>query len=220
MTRTPAASARPVSTALPPAQADVAPPMDEVAEERARIRAVLDGDTERFQELVEVHQDRVYRLALRMLNNEEDARDAAQDAFLKAYRQLASYQQEWRFKTWLMSITSNLCIDRIRRRRIEPLAFSDQPPNADGETPEVEIPSHDPGPDAQVAANEQRDVLNQMMAALPEEDRRMVHMFYVADMSYEEIVQATGASLSAVKSRLFRARRALAQSPLTKRLTV
>jgi len=162
----------------------------------------------------------VYRLALRMLNNEEDARDAAQDAFLKAYRQLASYQQEWRFKTWLMSITSNLCIDRIRRRRIEPLAFSDQPPNADGETPEVEIPSHEPGPDVQVAAIEQREVLHQMMSALPEEDRRMVQMFYVADMSYEEIVQATGASLSAVKSRLFRARRALAQSPLTKRLTV
>ena len=215
MTRTPAALARPVPTALP-----AAPPIDEVAEERARIRAVLDGDTERFQELVEVHQDRVYRLALRMLNNEEDARDAAQDAFLKAYRQLASYQQEWRFKTWLMSITSNLCIDRIRRRRIEPLAFSDQPPNADGETPEVEIPSHEPGPDVQVAAIEQREVLNQMMSALPEEDRRMVQMFYVADMSYEEIVQATGASLSAVKSRLFRARRALAQSPLTKRLTV
>ena len=215
MTRTPAALARPVPTALP-----AAPPIDEVAEERARIRAVLDGDTERFQELVEVHQDRVYRLALRMLNNEEDARDAAQDAFLKAYRQLASYQQEWRFKTWLMSITSNLCIDRIRRRRIEPLAFSDQPPNADGETPEVEIPSHEPGPDVQVAAIEQREVLNQMMSALPEEDRRMVQMFYVADMSYEEIVQATGASLSAIKSRLFRARRALAQSPLTKRLTV
>ena len=215
MTRTPAALARPVPTALP-----AAPPIDEVAEERARIRAVLNGDTERFQELVEVHQDRVYRLALRMLNNEEDARDAAQDAFLKAYRQLASYQQEGRFKTWLMSITSNLCIDRIRRRRIEPLAFSDQPPNADGETPEVEIPSHEPGPDVQVAAIEQREVLNQMMSALPEEDRRMVQMFYVADMSYEEIVQATGASLSAVKSRLFRARRALAQSPLTKRLTV
>ena len=215
MTRTPAALARPVPTALP-----AAPPIDEVAEERARIRAVLNGDTERFQELVEVHQDRVYRLALRMLNNEEDARDAAQDAFLKAYRQLASYQQEWRFKTWLMSITSNLCIDRIRRRRIEPLAFSDQPPNADGETPEVEIPSHEPGPDVQVAAIEQREVLNQMMSALPEEDRRMVQMFYVADMSYEEIVQATGASLSAIKSRLFRARRALAQSPLTKRLTV
>ncbi|HQV29098.1 MAG TPA: sigma-70 family RNA polymerase sigma factor [Thermoflexales bacterium] len=215
MTRTPAALARPVPTAMP-----AAPPIDEVAEERARIRAVLNGDTERFQELVEVHQDRVYRLALRMLNNEEDARDAAQDAFLKAYRQLASYQQEWRFKTWLMSITSNLCIDRIRRRRIEPLAFSDQPPNADGETPEVEIPSHEPGPDVQVAAIEQREVLNQMMSALPEEDRRMVQMFYVADMSYEEIVQATGASLSAVKSRLFRARRALAQSPLTKRLTV
>ena len=218
MTRTPAAAGRPAVAVSAEPPADTAPAVDEIAAERACVRAVLAGETDHFQELVEIHQDRVYRLALRMLSNEEDARDAAQDAFLKAYRQLSSYQPEWRFKTWLMTITSNLCIDRLRRRRIEPLAFSDQPPDQDGETPEIEIPSHEPGPDAQAAANEQRRVLARMLAALPDEDRRMVQMFYFGDMSYEEIVQATGASMSAVKSRLFRARRALAQSPLTARL--
>ncbi len=208
-----------------PSQAEVravapipAPELDEAALERACVRAVLAGDANRFQELVEAHQDRVYRLALRMLSNEDDAHDVAQEAFLKAYRKLDTYLTEWRFKTWVMTITSNLCIDRLRRRKIEPLAFSDQPLNSDGETPEVDIPSREPGPDVQAATHEQQRILRQMLAALPEEDRQMVQMFYFADLSYDEIVQATGSSLSAVKSRLFRARRALAQSPLASRL--
>ncbi|MBX7215080.1 MAG: sigma-70 family RNA polymerase sigma factor [Thermoflexales bacterium] len=190
----------------------------ERAAERSCIQAVLQGAPQRFGELVEAHQDRVYRFALRMLGNEEDARDAAQDTFLRAYRQLATYQPEWRFKTWLMTIASNLCIDRLRRRRIEPLLFSDQQPNADGDTPEIELPSHAPGPDVEVALSERRGILSAMIAGLPEEDRRMVQMYYFADLSCEEIVQATGATLSAVKSRLFRARRAMAQSPLAARL--
>lgn len=181
-------------------------------QESAWIEAVKAGDTNAFQYLVEAHQTRVYNLALRMLGSEAEAQDAAQDAFVQAYTRLASYRSEWRFKTWIMTITSNLCIDRLRRRRIEPTTFADQP------DPEADFISHEPQPDVVAARNEQRDMVHQMLQALSAEDRSMVLMFYWGDMSYEEIAAAMRMTVNAVKSRLFRARRALAQSPLADRM--
>jgi RNA polymerase sigma-70 factor (ECF subfamily) len=156
----------------------------------------------------------VYNLALRMLGGEAEAQDAAQDAFVQAYTRLGSYRSEWRFKTWIMTITSNLCIDRLRRRRIEPSVFADQP------DPEADFVSHEPQPDVVAARNEQRDIVHQMLQALSAEDRSMVLMFYWGDMSYEEIAAAMRTTVNAVKSRLFRARRALAQSPLADRMDI
>lgn len=183
-------------------------------QELACVEAVKAGDVNAFQYLVEAHQARVYNLALRMLGSEAEAQDAAQDAFVQAYTRLASYRSEWRFKTWIMTITSNLCIDRLRRRRIEPTTFADQP------DPEADFVSHEPQPDVVAARNERRDMVHQMLQALSAEDRSMVLMFYWGDMSYEEIAAAMRATVNAVKSRLFRARRALAQSPLADRMDI
>ncbi len=188
--------------------------------ERDCVSAVLKGDHEAFRALVEAHQTRVYNLAYRMLGNEKDAEDAAQDAFTQAYARLRSYNPEWRFKTWIMTITSNLCIDRLRRRRIEPLSFVDYAAGQQtaGETAadpvETRFVSGEPGPAAVYDERQRRAVLNAMLRELPEEDRAMVVMFYWDDMSYEDIARATRASVSAVKSRLFRARQKLARSAL------
>lgn len=203
----------PVNRVAQTTHADVVPVLTEAQQEQAYIEAVKSGDGNAFQFLVEAHQSRVYNLALRMLGNEQEAQDAAQDAFVQAYTRLASYRPEWRFKTWVMAITSNLCIDRLRRRRIEPLAFSDHT-----EDPDAEFVSHEAPPDVVAARNEQRHLIHAMLRGLPPEDRSMVVMFYWGDMSYEEIARATGATVNAVKSRLFRARRTLAQSPLAARL--
>jgi len=184
----------------------------EQAAEQAHIAAVKAGDAQAFGWLVEAHQTRVYTLALRMLGNEAEAQDAAQDAFVQAFTRLSSYRPEWRFKTWIMAIASHLCIDRLRRRRLEPSTFADQP------DPEAEFVSREPQPDVAVAAGEQRDVLRRMLASLPPEDRSMLAMYYWGDLSYEEIAQAMRTTVPAVKSRLFRARRALAHSPLAARL--
>ena len=185
----------------------------EAQQEQAWIDAVKAGDVNAFQFLVEEHQTRVYYLALRMLGNVEEAQDTAQDAFLQAYKRLASYRPEWRFKTWIMAITSNLCIDRLRRRRIEPITFSDH-----SEDPDAEFVSHEPQPDVMAARNERKSTVRAMLEQLPHEDRSMVVMFYWGDMSYDDISRVTGASVNAVKSRLFRARRALAQSPIALKL--
>jgi len=186
----------------------------EAQQEQACIDAVKAGDGNAFQTLVELHQSRVYRLGLRMLGNEEEAQDATQDAFVKAYTHLQSYRSEWRFKTWIMSIASNLCIDRLRRRKIEPMSFSDQAEDA-----EVEFVSNELQPDVVAVRNERRAAIHAMLQQLPAEDRSMVVMFYWGDMSYDEIAIATHSTVNAVKSRLFRARKALATSSLAKRLS-
>lgn len=189
----------------------------EADRERACIRDVLAGDVEAFRPLVEVYQTQVYNLALRMLGNEREAEDAAQDAFLQAYVRLATYKPEWRFKTWLMTIASNLCIDRLRRRRLEPLAFTDMAQREAGDE-EIEFTSRDPQPDAVVVHKQRDEAIRAMLLELPAEDRGMVVMFYFNDMSYEEIAQATHTTVSAVKSRLFRARQKMAKSKWIEKL--
>ncbi|MCS6848586.1 MAG: sigma-70 family RNA polymerase sigma factor [Anaerolineae bacterium] len=194
-----------------------APALSEADRERAYIRDVLAGDVEAFRPLVEAYQAQVYNLALRMLGNEREAEDAAQDAFLHAYARLATYKPEWRFKTWLMTIASNLCIDRLRRRKLEPLAFTDVAQREAGDE-EIEFTSRDPQPDAVVARKQRDEAIRAMLLELPAEDRGMVVMFYFNDMSYEEIAQATHTTVSAVKSRLFRARQKMAKSKWVEKL--
>lgn len=198
--------------------ADVA--HSEVEQEQRLIRAVLAGNVNAYQTLVETHQSRVYGLALRLLGNEREAEDAAQDAFVQAFTKLASYNPEWRFKTWIMTIVNNLCIDRLRRRKLEPTSFTDYatPKNGDSEARELEFESHEPLPDTTAVVNEQRKIIQTLLQTLPVEDRGMVMMFYWNDMSYADIAKMTNSTVSAVKSRLFRARRALAQNPLAKQV--
>jgi RNA polymerase sigma-70 factor (ECF subfamily) len=189
--------------------------VDDVATEQAAIQAVLKGNHGAFQVLVDAHQTRVYTLAMRMLGNEKEAEDAAQDAFTQAYARLRTYKAEWRFKTWVMTIASNLCIDRLRRRKIEPMLFTDFSVRTDGDDSdpvETLFESSEPGPDAVLAKRQQMHALQSMLRELADEDRAMVVMFYWDDMSYDDIARAHNVSVSAVKSRLFRARQKLAQS--------
>jgi RNA polymerase sigma-70 factor (ECF subfamily) len=197
-------------TKAAPMPALTSAPLSEAELEQHAIQAVLAGNRDAFHALVEAHQSRVYGLALRMLGNEREAEDAAQDAFLHAFARLGSYKPEWRFKTWIMTITSNLCIDKLRRRRLEPATFADL--QTDGVDGEIDFTSHAPQPDAVMMKRQRDAALRAMLAELPDEDRSMVAMFYFNDMSYEEIAAAMSTSVSAVKSRLFRARQKMAQS--------
>jgi RNA polymerase sigma-70 factor, ECF subfamily len=212
---------KPVTMTAPAPASDHQEGVVERAAEAAAIRAVLGGNANAFQALVEAHQTRVYNLAYRMLGNEKEAEDAAQDAFTQAYARLRSYNPEWRFKTWVMTITSNLCIDRLRRRKLEPMSFTDfAGNNSDNDADPVEsaFESKEPLPDAVAAKKQQYAAIQSMLRELPEEDRGMVVMFYWDDMSYDDIARATNTSMSAVKSRLFRARQKMAQSPFARQL--
>ncbi|MBS3784044.1 MAG: sigma-70 family RNA polymerase sigma factor [Anaerolineae bacterium] len=157
-----------------------------------------------FGRLVEAYQDPVYNLAYRMLGNGPEAEDAAQEAFIRAYRHLASYDPRRPFSTWLFSIASHYCIDRLRRRRIDWLPLKEEIAEP------VRLASASPNPESVVTERDREAWIQELMSDLSPQDRAAVILHYWYDYPYKEIAEILGLTVSAVKSRLYRARRALA----------
>jgi RNA polymerase sigma-70 factor (ECF subfamily) len=195
-------------------RATLNPPMRKVARETEKggsmtpeagwIRAARSGDAPAFGRLVEAYQRPVYNLAYRMLGNPSDAEDAAQEAFLKAFRALSSYDPSRAFSTWLLSITAHHCIDRLRRRRMQEVSL-------DGLPAWRAIPGTAPDPEHAAMRQDRGDQVSRMLGTLAQQDRLVIVLRYWNDLSYAEIADITDSSISAVKSRLHRARRQLAE---------
>lgn len=173
--------------------------------ERDSIIAAMHGDEAAIGWLVETYQGPVYGLCYRMLGTPTDAEDAAQDALVKAVLSLQSFDVERPFKPWVLRIASNLCTDRLRRRKPE---VSLDGMGDDGAW-EWQAGS-DPSPERQLEDRERQRAVRALLDTLAPVDRLVVTLFYWQELSYEEIAEATQLSVSAVKSRLFRARRAMA----------
>lgn len=163
-------------------------------------RAIV-GDLGAFDLLVERYQKPVYNLAYRMLGNAADAEDAAQETFLRAYAGLGGYQATRKFGTWLLSITSHWCIDRLRRKKVLSLEVLQDISLVSGMTD---------GPETIIVARENEREVQRWLAMLPEAYRLILVLRYWHDLSYNEIADVTSLPLSTVRMRLFRARRLLA----------
>ena len=169
------------------------------------VRRARAGDETAFTALVETYQTAIYNLCYRMLGEAGEAEDAAQETFLRAYTQLSSYDPTRSFKTWLFSIANHHCIDRLRKRRLTWLSLDDPlPPH-----PALQEPT--PGPEEASVRREQTEALQALLAKLSPDDRTVIVMRYWYDFSYEEIAEATRSTVSAVKSRLHRARGSMAE---------
>ena len=180
-----------------------------IEEEQQIIKKVLDGDGNAFEDLVLGNQKNVYNLALKMTNNEEDALDISQEAFLKAYRQLDSFRGESKFSVWLYRMTYNLCIDFIRKRpksNIISLSFEDE----SGEAQEFEIPDLRSLPEDSVYRKELRQTIAESINELGSKHREILVMREITGMSYTEIAETLKVNEGTVKSRLARARESLA----------
>ena len=174
-------------------------------EEKVWIQRALAGDQEAFACLVRAYQTAVYNLAYRMLGNEAEAEDAAQETFLKAYTRLKTYDSGRKFSSWLLAIASHHCIDRLRQRRFA-LSLDELPP--------WRWLSSSSRPEEVVIRSQERDEVRQLLDQLPPHYRAAVILRYWHDLSYREIAEATDTTESSVKSTLHRARRMLAQGNL------
>lgn len=168
------------------------------------LQQAIQGNDEAFAQLVELYQRPVYNLCYRMLGDALEAEDAAQESFWRAYQALNRYDPQRSFITWLLSITAHYCIDQQRRRKL-PLIPVDL-------LPEESVPDHSPTPEKAVFQSIEEQHLHKLLAALPEQDRAALILRYWHDFSDEEIGQMLNLSVSAIKSRLFRARKQLALS--------
>ncbi len=173
--------------------------------EQEWIEKALHGDEEAFTMLVNAYQTPVYNLCYRMLGESTAAEDAAQETFWRAYQNLKRYDSQRSFVTWLLSIAAHYCIDQQRKRRI-PIFELDEYPDFDFVDPSI------PTPEMITIQNDEDQVLHSMINRLSPPDRAAVILKYWYGCSEEEISQMLSLTLSAVKSRLHRARRQLAES--------
>jgi RNA polymerase sigma-70 factor (ECF subfamily) len=175
------------------------------------IRRVRGGETRSFADLIDRHKDKAMTVAIRMLKNREDAEEAIQDAFVRAFRALNRFEERSSFSTWLYRIVFNVCSTTLSKRG-ELL----QPDAHDGNEGEwnSEIPDVGEIPDAIVEQKEFRENVLDALNELPPLYGGMLTMFLLDDLSYEEIVKITGLPLGTVKARLFRARAMLRDAVL------
>ena len=178
-------------------------------EEREIINKVISGDTEAFEALVLEHQNKVYSLALRMVGNEEDARDMAQEAFIRAFNSLTGFRGDSKFSVWLYRLTSNICIDFLRsraKRRTVSMTMTDD----DGEeTGELEIPDDTWSPAEQLDRTLTRESVRRGLDSLSAPYREILVLREIEGLSYDEIGEVLGIEAGTVKSRIFRARKKL-----------
>lgn len=177
-------------------------------DDRAVIEQVLAGDNDAFGILVERYQTKIYNLALRMCGNEDDAFDLAQESFLRAWRNLGSFQFESAFSTWLFRLCSNICLDFLRakkRRAAVSLTMTDD----EGEENQLEVPDPGKTPEEAVFAAEDRELLTRALNELPADQREILTLRAIDDLSYSEIARILNLQEGTVKSRLSRARTAL-----------
>ena len=177
-------------------------------DEREIIQKVLDGDNDAFGLLVEKYQTKVYNLALRMSGNEDDAFDLSQEAFLRAWRNLGSFQFESAFSTWLFRLTSNVCLDFLRARKRKATVSLTVTDDEDGET-QLELRDPAKTPEEALLAAEDRRLLTQALNELPAVQRQILTMRAIDDLSYAQIAEILQIEEGTVKSRLSRARTAL-----------
>ena len=175
-------------------------------DERKLIERASGGDPTAFNRLMEIHERRMYAVALRMCSNREDAQDCLQDAMLRIYRSISSFKGQSSFSTWVYRITMNTCLDELRRKKsrgaasLDSMLESGWSPSDEGNQPEKHA-----------IASEQRKALNNAIAELPEDMRSAIVLRDIQGFSYEEIADMQDANIGTIKSRISRGREKLRQ---------
>jgi RNA polymerase sigma factor (sigma-70 family) len=174
-------------------------------EDRILVERCLKGDEKGFEELLCKYRRSVFSICLRMVRNRSTAEDIAQEVFIKVFSALNRYDPTYPFASWLNRITSNLCIDHLRRERERTVSL-DQPIGGNDGDLLIQLATSAAGPDRQMESKEMMAILEDALGALPEHYRIIVILRHQEQLSYEEISNTLGIPLGTVKARIHRAR--------------
>ena len=184
------------------------------------IAAILDGDTQLYHELIHPHERRVYLMALSFMKNEADAEDVAQEAFMKAFRSLASFRAESKFSTWLISITLNEARGRLRKESAVRMESLDEAPDDGAVVSPALLRDWREIPSEVVERREIRQMLYQAVTSLPAIYRQVFLLREVEELNSNETAQTLNISINSVKVRLHRARMMLQKQLVPQMKTV
>jgi RNA polymerase sigma-70 factor (ECF subfamily) len=171
--------------------------------EQSLVQRSLSGDLDAFGELVRIHQTAVFNVCLRLMGSAAEAEDLAQEAFVRAFRKLNTFDSERPFGPWIRRVAANLCINNLRRVRPTTLSLE--------EDHDLAIDGTEADPEARRMLRERDETLREAILGLPPRDRAVIELRHFQSMSYSEIADELGISVGDVKSHLYRARHRLAE---------
>lgn len=164
-----------------------------------------DGDQKAYAELMQRYKDSIYFMALKMVNNRDDAMDLTVETFGKAFENIEKYKPEFAFSTWLFRIATNNCIDFIRKKRLNVVSLQSLSED-DTEDKHLQIASDTLNPEQTSIKKQESEKLKSIVEQLPQRYRTLIILRYYDEQSYEEIAQQLDLPLGTVKAQLFRAR--------------
>ena len=174
----------------------------------AVINAALTGDEAAYKKITDRYRGPLFHLMYKMVHNREEAEDLVQEAFIKAFRALDTFNEEFAFSTWLYKIAVNNCIDFLRKKRLQTYSY-DKPISAkDGEL-HREYADKDVSTDKEILSTEKTAIINTAIDELPEKYRTAIVLRHQEELAYEEIAEMLDIPLGTVKARIFRAREML-----------
>ncbi len=174
------------------------------------IRRCKRGEEEAFAEILQRYRGPIYSLCFRMTRNAEDARDLAQEVFIKVFGLLDRFDEKYAFSSWLFRIATNHCIDHLRRNRLRFLSL-DGVAGKDGEEYELQLPHKGPAPDTVLERRQAVQRLQEVIAELPPHYKAVTLLRHDRHLSYEEIAEILDLPLGTVKARIHRARNLIQQ---------
>lgn len=185
-------------------------------EDYAIIQEILGGNINLFEKLQNKYRRALSLLINRMINDREEVRDIVQETFIRAYNNLRYFRKEYSFHSWIFKIASNLCIDYLRKRRLQTISI-EKPFPTNEEEKHFDYPDKDADVYHKLITEEQSQVLHQAIEMLPDHYRQIIKLRHFEELDYQEIAERLSIPLGTVKVQLFRARKALLEILKAKR---
>ena len=177
---------------------------------KEKIKAVKKGDQQAYEYIVEIFQNKVFGICFRMIGNRHEAEDMAQEAFIRAYINISRFNTDLKFSTWLYRIATNLCIDRLRKKK--PDYYLDaEVTGTDGLTMYSQVATDTDLPEDNLVSMELAETIERAILRLPEKYRTVIVLKYIEELSLKEISEILDIPVGTVKTRIHRGREALRQ---------
>ncbi|HHX18524.1 MAG TPA: sigma-70 family RNA polymerase sigma factor [Clostridium sp.] len=173
------------------------------------IKEAKSGNVEAFEELIKQNEKKVFNIAYKMMGNYDDANELAQEAFIKAYKSINKFKGDSLFSTWIYRITTNVCLDELRKRKNKKVISLNEHIKYNDEEIKPQVKDERPGPEKIFEKKETKNLINQCIESLPADYKTVIILRDIEGFTYEEIAKIINCPEGTVKSRISRARKAL-----------